>query len=191
MAVGSIEQQQPDVWTLRLAERVRDHEFPPGSRLVLTASLDGTLCVAHSQLLRRSDATFVVARPKLTDRRDRRRDHRLAAQGTVGWSARVWTGSAPAVDVSRSGLKLEVGPLLRVGENVVLDIAGAGRVSAMVVGVTQASDGAARFAHLAFLRADEAMRDAIVAALATDGRRERQDDLDLRGSVVVALGVPA
>lgn len=209
MAVGEISQQHPDLWTIQLAEAVGEHEFGPGSRLVISAAVDGGLWVARSQLLRRSHATLVVSRPRLQNCKDRRRDHRVAALGTVGWSSRVGTGTAVAVDVSRSGLKLEVGDLLRVGDVAVLDVPGAARVSALVVALTEWNDGEAdpdvvdlrrgepqrtRYAHLAFLRADDETRAAIVAALAQpgeapDGRREAIT-IDLRASELL-FGVSA
>lgn len=205
MAVGAIDQQHPDVWTIQLAEPVADDEFPPGTRLVISAAVGGSLWVARSQLLRRSDAMLVVSRPRLQDRRDRRRDHRMVAAGTVAWSSRVGTGAAPAVDVSRSGLKIQVGDLLRVGDVVVLDVAGAARISALVVALTEGraeswadaepqlfpDDG--RYAHLAFLRADEATRAAIVAALATSDAAPlpaEEITIDLRASELV-FGVSA
>ena len=210
MAVGEIDQKHPDLWTIQLVEPVAAEEFPPGARLVISAAVDRGLWVARSQLLRRSDAMLVVSRPRVEDRRDRRRDDRLAASGTVAWSSRVVTGTAAAVDVSRSGLKIEVGDLLRVGDGVVLDIPGAGRVSALVVALTAWSaddwaDGAdgvtdlhavradpARYAHLAFLRADDDTRQAIVDALADPEHQPANDaiTIDLRASELV-FGVSA
>lgn len=209
MAVGQIDQQHPDLWTIRLAEPVGDAEFGPGSRLVISATVDGTLWVARSQLLRRSDAMLVVSRPRLQQGKDRRRDHRVAALGTVGWSCRTGTGTAVAVDVSRSGLKLQVGDLLRVGDVVVLDVPAAARISALVVGLTDRADAdgdagrdvvdlrrgeplRTRYAHLAFLRVDDEIRDAIVAALAdADGVQPRDTiTIDLRASELL-FGVSA
>lgn len=205
LAVGAIGQQHPDVWTIQLAEPVADDQFPPGVRLVISTALGGSLWVARSHLLRRSDAMLVVSRPRLHDRRDRRRDRRLVAAGSVAWSSRVGTGAAPAVDVSRSGLKLQVGDMLRVGDVVVLDVAGAARVSALVVAVTERRDGGAPdgereraaedggYAHLAFLRADEETRAAIVAALSTSERAPTATEeisIDLRASELV-FGVSA
>ena len=203
IAVGTIEQQHPDVWTIQLAEPVGADEFPPAAKLVISASDNGGLWVARSQLLRRSEGTLVITRPRVQERSDRRRDHRLEAAGTVAWSSRVGTGTATAVDVSRSGLKLQVGELLRVGDVVVVDVANAGRVSAMVVALTDAQieansttasgSDARRFAHLAFLRADEETRAAIVAALAesADDRHEPASiTIDLRASELI-FGVSA
>ncbi len=203
LAVGAIDQQQPDLWIIQLAEPVGDEQFPPGSRLVISASVDGGLWVARSQLLRRSDATLVVSRPRLQNRRDRRRDQRLDATGSVAWSSRVGTGTAPAVDVSRSGLKLQVGDLLRVGDVVVLDVPGAARVSALVVALTDRADDSVvselfatasptrgvdttRYAHLAFLRADDDTRLAIVEALADPATADRDAvTIDVRASELV------
>lgn len=164
LAVGEIGEQLPELWTIRLAEPVDQDTFPPGVPLIISTSSAGGLWFSRSQLLRRTDGTLVVSRPRSHDHRDRRRDVRVAADGAAAWATRSAAGMGRVIDVSRSGLKMEAGRSLRVGDSVALDIAGAGRVSGLVVGVTD-DDDASRWAHIAFTRVTDDDRDRVFAAL--------------------------
>lgn len=167
LTVGTLCDVHPEMWTIELAEPIEPGSFTPGSTMVISTAAAGGLACARTQLLRRSQGTFVISRPQGHDHRDRRRDARLPAAGLVEWASRTATGIARVVDVSRSGMKLEACQVLRVGESVVLDVAAGVRVSALVVGITEG--GEERHAHVAFTRITEGQRDEVVEALADDG----------------------
>jgi hypothetical protein len=183
LAVGTLRDVQPELWTVELAEPIEPGTFGPGSGVVITTPAAGGLASARSQLLRRSHGVFVIARPQGHEHQDRRRDARLPAQGMVGWAGRGVSGVAQVLDVSRSGMKIEVGRALRVGESVVLDVTEDIRVSALVVGITD--DGRDRHAHVAFTRITDDERRRVVEAFV----RDAPVDIDLTGAPV--FEVPA
>lgn len=163
LAVGEIGEQLPELWTIRLAEPVDHDTFPAGAPLVISTTVGARLWFSRTQLLRRTDGTLVIARPRNHGHRDRRRDVRVTAIGAVAWATRSAAGLGRVVDVSRSGLKMEAGRSLRVGDGVALEVAGAGRVSGLVVGITDGEES--RWAHIAFTRVTEEDRDQVFSAL--------------------------
>jgi hypothetical protein len=167
LAVGELGELLPEMWSIQLAEPVDEGTFPPGARVVITTSASGGLCFTRTQLLRRTEGMLVVARPRSHNHRDRRRDVRVPSEGSVAWATRSASGMARVVDVSRSGLKMEAGRALRVGDIVALDVNEAGRVSGLLVGLTEDEEG--RWAHIAFTRVTDDDRDRVFAALTLPG----------------------
>lgn len=163
LAVGTLGDLLRPTWVIELAEGVPAGSFPSGSTLVLTAPAGSGLLSARAQLLRRTDSVFVVSAPCGHDRRDRRRQIRVPANGVTAWASGVATGVARVADVSRAGLKMEAGRTMQVGDRVALDVPDGARADAMVVFLSE--DAGGRWAHVAFLWATEDACDRIVDAL--------------------------